>query len=288
MTAAQTRPPTAAGARSRRGVACRLAGLVVRVSAAAASPAGAAVCKPVTARFELKLVGGVRTRAQRVRTRHVACRTARRVLRACGRSPYAPNGWRGTRRRGTASGQLAFVLTSGPRRIYYRTAHDAQLPCANAVFARRPAGVARGPFVLSAHGLQTLTVGMRRRAAERSSGLDLRAYGLSCARSYVHRHIAVAFADDSADPAVAHIMVSGSSVPTTAGLRVGDPVARITELYGAQAPFIGDLDVGQGTDFLIAPPDILAYEYAIWTSDGNVTLIVAGRRGHTASDEYCA
>ena len=87
---------------------------------------------------------------------------------------------------------------------------------------------------------------------------------------------------------VSLVMVSDRAIPTSAGLRVGDPVARIGELYGAQASLIGDLGQGQGTDYLIDPVDAPEHQYAIWTSDGKLSIIVAGLRGQTASDEYCA
>jgi hypothetical protein len=129
---------------------------------------------------------------------------------------------------------------------------------------------------------------MRNDAAERSSGLDLRNFGMACARSWVNHGIELVWSDDGRHPLVSLVMVSDPQIPTTDGLRVGDPVGRIAEIYGAQATLVGDLEVGQGTDYLIDPAGDPAYQYAVWTSDGRVALIVAGRRGATASDEYCA
>jgi len=252
------------------------------------SAAQAATCRPVSSHFEIQIGAGFVTYAQRVRTRHVGCETARRVLRACGRSPYPPSRWRGRELRGLVRGQIRLVLTSGRRRIDFRSAQDAQLPCSNPIFPRRVGGASRGPFVLSPRGLNTLVVGTRRRAAERASGLDLRSLGLGCGRSYENKGIDVVFAGDGHDPIVSLVMIGDARVPTTAGLRVGDPVARIAEIYGAQATLVGDLSVSQGIDFLINPAAEPEYQYAIGTHAGLVGLIVAGRRGQTVADEYCA
>jgi hypothetical protein len=108
------------------------------------------------------------------------------------------------------------------------------------------------------------------------------------ARSWVNRGIELGLSDDGRNPVVILVMIRDPQIPTTAGLRVGDPIGRIEEIYGAQATLIGDLEVGQGTDYLIDPAADPEYQYAVWTSDGKVRLIVAGRRGETASDEYCA
>ena len=47
-------------------------------------------------------------------------------------------------------------------------------------------------------------------------------------------------------------------------------------------------DLGQGTDYVSHPADDPGHEFAIWTSDGKITQIVAGPRGRTVADEYCA
>jgi hypothetical protein len=124
---------------------------------------------------------------------------------------------------------------------------------------------------------------MRINDAERSSGLDLRSFGMARARSWVNRGIELGLSDDGRNPVVILVMIRDPQIPTTAGLRVGDPIGRIEEIYGAQATLIGDLEVGQGTDYLIDPAADPEYQYAVWTSDGKVRLIVAGRRGETAS-----
>jgi hypothetical protein len=227
----------------------------------------------------------VQTLAQRVRTEGVSCASARRVLRECGRSPYAPPGWRARQLRGTSrTGLRPFVLTAGARRIDYRSAAGAQPPCAVRSYPRRPGGISRGPFVLSPRGLQTLAVGMSRSAAERSSGLDLRRIGIGCERSYVNRRIDIAFTDAR----VTLVIVSDPAIPTTAGLRVGDPIGRVTEFYGAQASLLGNPHVGQAIGYVIHPTDDPGHEFAIWASDSKVTQIVAGPRGRTVADEYCA
>jgi hypothetical protein len=143
-----------------------------------APPAQAATCKPVVTFFEIEFGGGFATAFEHVRTRRVGCKTAREVLRACGRSPYPPAGWRGSALRSAKSGRLRFVLRSGVRRVTYHTAQDSTPPCAQTGWPRRPTGVSHGPWVLSARGLQTLPVGMRINDAERSSGLDLRSFGM--------------------------------------------------------------------------------------------------------------
>ena len=257
--------------------------------AAAPSPASAASCGDMGSFFQISVEAGFGTFFHQVRTRRIGCRAARRVLKVCGASPYPPKGWRGTLLHGRR--EPRFVLRSGKRRISYGTAADSIPPCANS-FPRRPSGLGRGPWMLSPRGLNTLTVGSSLRDAERSSGLDFRSFGLGCARSWVNRRIEISLgAEDSENPyavPVAQVMVTDPAIPTTAGLRVGDPLARVGELYGAQATFVGNLEVGQGTDFVIAPVDAPEHEYAIWTSDGRVALIVAGLRGRTAADEYCA
>lgn len=266
-------------------VACVLSGAAVAMAWAA--DAHAAVCAPVTARYEFGEGGSYLTYAQKLRTRDVTCVAARRLLSQCGKSTYAPIGWIGADlRRRDRDGRNLFDLRSRGRHIYFRAANDSILPCASSAYPRRVSGVSREPLNLTSGSVGGLRIGMRLDTAERASGLDLRRFGLACARSFARDGVAVVLTDDTPAGTVRLLLVTDRRVPTAAGLRVGDSVDQMKHIYGSAAVQVSDPQASNQA-FAI-PGERPDEEYGVSVVDGTVSLLVGGARGDTAADEYCA
>jgi hypothetical protein len=249
------------------------------------SASDAAVCAPVTSRFQFFPNGGYATYASELRLRGIACKFARRLLRECGRSVYPPAGWSGMDlHRRDKEGRSLFSLRSRDRRVYFRAANDSIVPCASDLYPRRLQGISREALTLSPNHLGPTVIGMSLRAAERASGLDLRSSG-SCAKSFARPGITVVVTGDRASGAVSQLLVTDPRIPTEAGLRVGDSIDDLQRVYGsklqqASAP-------GATSPFFVVPADDEKFEYGFRTDRGVVNLMVGGPRGATQAAAYC-
>jgi hypothetical protein len=144
---------------------------------------------------------------------------------------------------------------------------------------------------LTPHGLGSVRIGMRQDEVEREIGGSLKFKGDFCAAAATGP--AGVFVEFDQSPVVDAVGVeNGATIKTDKGLGLGDPVARVRELYGAEAQQVtpdSALSGGQGTDFVVRPasgPDH-AFQFDIWSANGKVTGMYAVKAGDRR-DEFCA
>lgn len=144
---------------------------------------------------------------------------------------------------------------------------------------------------LTPHGLGSVRIAMRQDEVEQAVGGKLTFRGDFCAAPPTAEE--GVFVEFDQSPRVDAVGVeNGATIKTDKGLGLGDPVARVRELYGAEAEQVtpdSAISGGQGTDFVVRPasgPDH-AFQLDIWSTNGKVTGMYAVKAGDRR-DEFCA
>lgn len=156
--------------------------------------------------------------------------------------------------------------------------------------APTPLGGVTGP--LTPNGLGVMRVGMTVAEAEQATGADFMPGGSPDGVCYFGgpqgRVVLVTGSDSRID---VFSVDSVSGIGTDRGVRVGDSLERVRQLYAGQLDEsrLND-EVGQGVDLLHTPPEPALKDFAVGFGvvNGKVNFMSSGQASSVPSEEYCA